>query len=94
MAAAISSISVTQRQPLAAADPAACSDRPARCGWDSAHSASSASSTPSARASARAASSSAALPLVQDAYAILTADASVAPAPVTRASASVPANSR
>ena len=67
MAAAISSISATQRQPLAAADPAARADRSVRPGWETPHSASSVSSTPSARASARAASSSAALPFVHDA---------------------------
>ena len=65
MLAAISSISPTQRQPLAAADRAAPSDRPSSPGWDSDHSASRLSATPSAWASARAASSSAALPLVQ-----------------------------
>jgi hypothetical protein len=59
------------------------------------HSACSASSTPSARASARAASSSAALPLVHDAYAILTADAAAKSfPPITRVSAALPANSR
>src|ERR1039458_8075896 len=73
MVAAISSISAIQRQPLAAADRAAPSERASSPCWDSPHSASSTSSTPSARASARAASSSAADPLVHDAYAILTA---------------------
>ncbi len=67
MAAPISSISATQRQPLAAADRAAPSDRAARPGWDSSHSASSASSTPCSRASARTPSSSAAVPLVHPA---------------------------
>src|SRR5271169_6525465 len=75
MVAAISSISATQRQPFAAADPAAPADRSSRPGWEMPHSASSVSSTPSARARARAASSRAAVPLVQDAYAIFTADA-------------------
>ena len=75
MVAAISSISATQRQPLAAADPVAASQRFSRPGWERPHSSSSTGSTPSARASARAASSSAADPLVQDAYAIFTADA-------------------
>ena len=56
------------------------------------HSSSRAGSTPSARASARAASSRAADPLVQDAYAIFTADA-VPGGGTTRASTSVPANS-
>ena len=65
MLAAISSISPTQRQPLAAADRAAPRDRPSSSGWDSAHSASRLSSTPSARASARTDRMSAALPLVQ-----------------------------
>ena len=67
MVAAISSISATHRQPLAAADPAARASRCARAGWEMSHSASRASSTPSARATARAASSSAELPLVHDA---------------------------
>ena len=75
MAAAISSISPTQRQPLAAADPSAPSQRFSRPGWEMPHSSSRTDSTPSARASSRAASSSAADPLVQDAYAIFTADA-------------------
>src|SRR6185503_13345639 len=75
MAAAICSISPTQRQPLAAAAAAAPSQRLSRPGWERAHSSSSTDSTPSARASARAASSNAADPLVQDAYAIFTADA-------------------
>ena len=73
--AAISSISATQRQPLAAAADADPSERAASPGWDMAHSASSVCSTPSARASARHASSSAPLPLVHAAYAIFTADA-------------------
>ena len=55
--------------------PAAPSQRFSRPGWERPHSSSSTDSTPSARASARAASSSAADPLVQDAYAIFTADA-------------------
>ena len=97
IAAAISSISATQRQPLAAADPAAATDRSSRPGWEMPHSASRVSgSTPSARASARAASSRAAVPLVQDAYAIFTADAAPTPAPArstTRADTAVPSNS-
>jgi hypothetical protein len=67
MASAICSISPIQRQALVSADLAALADRSARSGWDMAHSASSASSTPSARASARAASSRTAVPLVHDA---------------------------
>jgi hypothetical protein len=97
MVAAISSISATQRQPLATADLAERADRSASPGWDMPHSASSASSTPSARASARAASSSAALPLVHDAYAIFIADADPTSArspPITRTSTALPANSR
>src|SRR5690349_24388793 len=92
MAAAISSISPTQRQPLAAAAAVAPSQRFSRPGWERAHSASSTDSTPSARASARAASSNAADPLVQDAYAIFTADADPGGG-TTRASTSVPPNS-
>ena len=41
MVAAISSISATQRQPLAAADPAAAADRRSRPGWEMPHSSSS-----------------------------------------------------
>jgi hypothetical protein len=92
MAAAISSISPVQRQPLAAADRSAPSQRFSRPGWDRPHSSSRTGSTPSARASARAASSRAADPLVQDAYAIFTADA-VPGAGTTRASTAVPPNS-
>src|ERR1700690_2191060 len=85
MVAAISSISATQRQPLLAADRAAPAERAFRPGWDRPHSASSTSYTPSARASARAASSSAADPLVHDAYAIFTADAAPAAPPAPAA---------
>src|SRR5580704_13703528 len=92
MVAAISSISATQRQPLAAADPAAPSQRFSKPGWERPHSPSSTGSTPSAWASARVASSSAADPLVHDAYAIFTADA-VPGGGTTRASTSVPPNS-
>ena len=92
MAAAISSISPIQRQPLAAADRSAASQRFSRPGWDRPHSSSRTGSTPSARASARVASSRAADPLVQDAYAIFTADA-VPGGGTTRASTSVPPNS-
>src|SRR5438876_10876366 len=92
MVAAISSISPTQRQPLAAADPDAAADRRSRPGWEIPHASSRTDSTPSARASARAASSNAADPLVQDAYAIFTADA-VPGGGTTRASTSVPPNS-
>ncbi len=79
MLAAISSISPAQRQPLALAAWAAPADRSVSVGWDSAHSASRTSSTPSALASARAVSSSEPLPLVHAAYAIFTADAAVSP---------------
>ena len=92
MVAAISSISPTQRQPLAVAAPSAPSQRFSRPGWERLHSSSSTDSTPSARASARAASSSAADPLVQDAYAIFTADADPGGG-TTRASTAVPPNS-
>ena len=64
MLAAISSISATQRQPFAVADLAARPDQSASAGWDSSHSASSASSTPPDLARARTVSSSAAVPLV------------------------------
>ena len=64
MLAAISSISATQRQPFTAAESAESRDRSSSEGCDIAHSASSASSTPSTLASPRAASSSAAVPLV------------------------------
>jgi hypothetical protein len=95
MASAICFISPVQRQPLAAADLAAPSDRPGRSGWDMAHSESRTSSTSSARASARAVSSSAAAPLVQAAYAIFTADAAPTRSRSTmRASTAVPSNSR
>jgi len=92
IAAAISSISPVQRQPLAAADRSAPSQRFSRPGWERDHSSSRADSTPSASASARVASSNAADPLVQDAYAIFTADA-VPGGGTTRASRSVPPNS-
>src|SRR5580704_17622238 len=92
MVAAISSISAIQRQPLAVADSAARADRSSRSGWEMDHSDSRVSSTPSARARARAASSRAAVPLVQDAYAIFTADAvtTTLPTPIAPAAA-VPA---
>src|SRR6516225_9218926 len=92
MAAAISSISPTQRQPLAAADSFAASDRRSRPGWEMLHSSSRADSTPSARASARAVSSRAADPLVHDAYAIFTADA-VPGGATSRAATALPSNS-
>src|SRR6266568_2483745 len=92
MVAAISSISATQRQPLAVADPVAAADRCSRPGWEMPHSSSRTGSTPSARASARAASSRAADPLVHDAYAIFTADA-VPGAATSRASTALPSNS-
>src|SRR4029077_15574700 len=68
------------------------SQRFSRPGWERAHSASSTDSTPSALASASAVSSNAADPLVQDAYAIFTADADPGGG-TTRASTSVPPNS-
>ena len=64
IAAAISVISASQRQPLATAERVACCSRRTSSGWDSAHSSSSVPSTRSWCASDRAASSSAAEPLV------------------------------
>src|SRR5437773_2470860 len=72
---AISSISPTQRHPFVAAD------RSARVSWstswgiESCHSASNASSTALNRATSRIASRSAAVPFVQAAYTIFSADA-------------------
>src|ERR1019366_9954693 len=85
--------SATQRHPLAVADPAAPRERRSSAGWDSPHSSSSVSSTPSALASARTASSSAAVPLVHAPYAILTVEADQVLPFMTRASSAVPSNS-
>src|SRR6266550_5979324 len=62
---AISSLSPTQRQPLACADRAARCDRSGRSGSEIRHSSCSGGSTPSARASSPIASRSAAVPFVQ-----------------------------
>ena len=86
MAAAISSSRPPSASPWPPRPVAAASASPARLGMPTPPAA---ASTPSARASARAASSSAADPLVQDAYAILTADA-VAADGATRGSTPVP----
>ena len=91
--AAISSISAVQRQPFAAAERAAWSDIPGRCGSDSFQSASSASSSPVSRASARTSSRRAAAPFVQAAKTIFIVEASPTRSDSTRASTIVPAKS-
>src|SRR6185437_2134597 len=89
---AISSISATQRQPLARAERAARSERSGKSGSDSRHSSRRACSTPSARASSPIASSNAAVPFVHAAYAIFSADAVPTSPETTRASRRDPAN--
>src|SRR5919198_764727 len=91
--AAISSISPTQRQPFVAAEAAACTDRSGSSGSDSSHSSSSVGSTPSLRASERTARRSAAVPFVQAAYAIFTAEAEPISSEIARASTTVSAKS-
>src|SRR6266516_3357087 len=89
--AAISSISPTHRQPFAWPDRAARSDRSSSSGSDPRHSSSRIGSTSAARASSRIAIRSAAVPLVQAAYAIFTADAAPTSSETTRASTAEPA---
>jgi hypothetical protein len=91
-AAAISSISPTQRQPFAVADRAARTLASWSSGSERLHSCTSSASTPSQRASARAASRSAALPFVHAAYAIFSAEASPGCADTAAAESAVPAN--
>jgi hypothetical protein len=91
--AAISSISATQRQLFASAERVARACSSASPGSDRAHSATSASSTPSARAVSRTARRSAAVPFVHAAYAIFTAEASPIRSETTGASSTVPAKS-
>src|SRR6266508_5354406 len=91
--AAISSISPIQRQPFASADRAARHHASSSSGNEIRHSSTSSASTPSASATARIASSNAAVPFVQAAYVILSAEASPTVAETGRASTDVPSKS-
>src|SRR5919201_1396663 len=86
---AIASISATRRQPFQPAERAAEPERSTRSGSESRHSSRRSSSTFSAWASARIAINIAAVPFVQAAYAILSAEAAPGSSEITIGSSAV-----